>query len=66
MKWFYPKSLWNGPERDAIDIIHGRTLRVLPVWATNDRNIQAMKNKCAYIFDNGTICANNYQTLPAN
>jgi hypothetical protein len=65
LRWFYPKSLWRGPDVDAMTIAHGRPLRVIDVWATNDRNIQAMKKKCAFIFDDGTVCANSYSTLAA-
>jgi hypothetical protein len=65
LRYFFPRRLRETAFTDAEQLAQrvGRPLRVVEVWAMEDRNFNAARKVCHYVIEEGAICANDY--MPA-
>lgn len=65
LRHFYPRSVRRSVKEDARTLADraGIPLRVVEVWAMEDRNFEAARKVCRYVIVEGAICANDF-TVP--
>jgi hypothetical protein len=65
LRYFFPRRLRETAFTDGEQLAQraGRPLRVVEVWAMEDRNFDAARKACRYVIEEGAICANDYMPV---
>jgi hypothetical protein len=66
LRYFFPPPLRWPALTDAriLAARSGKPLHVVDVWAMEDRNFVAARQKCSYVIEEGAVCSNEFMNPP--